>query len=219
MPHQELKGENKIFSGNHLKLRIAYVGYQARNKGYEQWKEFVTYHKDQFEFYHMGSAIERLPGVCYIEVSFQKEGTMAMTDALKKNKIDMVFLWSLWAETYSYTYFESMAANCFVITYQDSGNIAEQVKKNGNGFVYKSLQELKEDKETLLQRYQEWLSQKRAGPSLLLANQEWSELLYKKEYSSKDEQEARPKKKLRGERNIFIKVLFYFYKQRHKKGK
>ena len=65
-----------------------------------------------------------------------------MVVELMKNSIDISFLWSIWPETYSYTYYESFAAGSFVITNNLSGNIADQVRNNKNGIVLEDYSEL-----------------------------------------------------------------------------
>ena len=52
-----------------------------------------------------------------------------------EEKIDLVLLWSIMPETFSYTLYESMAAGCFVITHKNSGNIAITIKQNNKGEI------------------------------------------------------------------------------------
>ena len=65
-----------------------------------------------------------------------------MVDALRKEPVDCVLLWSVWPETYSYTHYESFASNIFVITNRQSGKIAKQVEERGNGIVLNDEKEL-----------------------------------------------------------------------------
>ena len=65
-----------------------------------------------------------------------------MVNAIKKNDIDIVFLWSPWPETYSYTFFESYISGANVITCKDSGNIAYQVQKLKCGKVFNNEKDL-----------------------------------------------------------------------------
>ena len=91
--------------------------------------------KDKYEFYCLGENDEIIPGIEYRDVSFIEDGEMAMENALVSNSIDISFLWSIWPETYSYTYYESFPAGTFVITNKMSGNMADLVKRNQNGIV------------------------------------------------------------------------------------
>ncbi len=126
--------------------RIAYLGYESMCKGLERWWELLSIKEltEYYDFYHLGAAGLKMPGVTYVKVSFLDEGLDAMIHALKKNRIDIAFLWSIWPETYSFTLFEAFAANCFVVTNKKSGNIAAQVRASGRGAVYRDESELVE---------------------------------------------------------------------------
>ena len=65
-----------------------------------------------------------------------------MTKALREKKVNIVLLWSLSPETYSYTYYEAYASNAFILTNSKSGNITDMVQKNKNGLVFDSENEL-----------------------------------------------------------------------------
>ncbi len=124
------------------KIRIAYVGYKDTIKGWEIFKNIVKDFKEDYEFYCLGMSDEVLDGVKYVDVSFIEDGSDAMINTIINYNIDVSLLWSLCPETYSYTYFESFAGGAFVITNELSGNIADQVRKNKNGIVLKSYNEL-----------------------------------------------------------------------------
>lgn len=136
-----LTREKKIINGE-AKLKIAYLGYKHKNKGWGVFKEVVKKYQDKYEFYCLGSNDEIIEGVTYVEVSFKDDGELAMTNKIIENKIDISFLWSLVPETYSYTYFEGAAAGTYIITNQLSGNISDQVSNYGNGVVLKEQDEL-----------------------------------------------------------------------------
>jgi hypothetical protein len=126
--------------------RIAYMGYESMCKGLESWWELVSIKEftRHYDFYHLGAAGLKMPGVTYIPVSFLDDGPDAMIHALNKNRIDIAFLWSIWPETYSFTLFEAFAANCFVVTNEKSGNIAAQVRVSGRGAIYRDESEFVE---------------------------------------------------------------------------
>jgi hypothetical protein len=65
-----------------------------------------------------------------------------MVDALVEHGIDVVLLWSIWPETYSFTFFEALAAGCFVITNRNSGNIQAQVRQWNCGRVFDTESEM-----------------------------------------------------------------------------
>ncbi len=119
-------------------LRIAYLGYESVNKGLETWWRLTSDNniKELYDFFHLGASGMNIPGVQYVPVSFLNEGTDAMVKALRKYQIDIAFLWSVWAETYSFTLHEAFAGNCFVITNRLSGNIAAQIKGTSRGIIF-----------------------------------------------------------------------------------
>ena len=141
VPHQILKSSYHCehdFS-NDRPLRLAYVGKQANEKGWLVWERItkeINKCKLPYELYHFGTISDHYDYIREIPVSFNKAGHNAMIEALRKYKIDLVFLWSEWPETYSFTYFESYAADAFIITNNGSGNISQVVKENKNGIVF-----------------------------------------------------------------------------------
>ncbi|MCP6651821.1 hypothetical protein NL518_27345, partial [Klebsiella pneumoniae] len=110
-PHQNvlIKLRNAIDMPS-PKIKIGYIGGQSPIKGYLQWKEVVNQYKESYDFYHLGSWQEELAGVSYIPVSVLKQGDEKMVEAIRAHKIDIAFLWSNCPETYSFTFFESLAA-------------------------------------------------------------------------------------------------------------
>jgi hypothetical protein len=159
IPHQVVKYYYRKSDLRDNKIKLAYVGYQSIHKGWQMWK-FVTENidTDNYELYHLGGCSEQLENVNNINVSFHESGRDAMIKCIKDNKIDIVLLWSIWPETYSYTYFESYAAGAFVITNNISGNICEKVRKNENGIVFENINDVLKflsDKENVIQHLKE----------------------------------------------------------------
>lgn len=138
--HQNIVGEykdNNDIISNDEPIRIGFVGYQRPLKGWKQYKNAVEKAHSlnlNEEFYQFGWGDEELPYVEQVDVDFKTSMT-AMTDALRSKKIHCAVIWSMWPETYAYTYYESMAANCFIITNDLSGNVCSQVKTRNNGIV------------------------------------------------------------------------------------
>ncbi len=124
--------------------RIAYLGYESVNKGIEVWWRLVADKGlcKRYDFYHLGAAGLKQPGVKYVPVSFLEQGQDAMIKALREHGIDIAFLWSPWPETYSFTLHEALVAGCFVITCRDSGNIAARIEGGSRGVVLEDEKEL-----------------------------------------------------------------------------
>ena len=140
--HQSLSGKysgNSKTIDNNAIIKVGFVGKQSVTKG---WPVFIHIlskieHPENYEFYCFGDGKEQIERVRNVNIDFH-DGINAMTEALRKRNIDMVFLLSVLPETYSYTYFESFAANAYIITLNKSGNIAYQVKARNNGIVFES---------------------------------------------------------------------------------
>lgn len=126
-------------------IKIAYLGGMAWNKGWNDYQHIFAMHKDNYQFYCLGRYEKQdcVEGITNIDVTFEEEpGSISMVEALKKYKIDIAYLGAIWPETFSYTYYEASEAGCFVITNELSGNICDQVRRNGNGIVLRSVDDV-----------------------------------------------------------------------------
>ncbi len=148
VPHQNALQTNKILPSHSVadrRIRVAYPGYSSKYKGWDAWVKLNGIsNKSDYEFYHFSYEDQSLPGTIFVDTSFQNGAKQDTTSKLIEHEIDVILLWSNWFGTYNYTYYESLAANCFVITYKDSGNIADQTRHFENGLVLDSEQELVE---------------------------------------------------------------------------
>ena len=124
------------------KIRIAYIGYQNRVKGWESFKKICEINQGIFEMYVLGSCTERLNDVKVIPVSFIDKGPDAMVNAIKDNNIDIAFLWSTRPETYGFTFYESYIAGTYILTNKESGNVSYMTKKLKCGKSFESENEL-----------------------------------------------------------------------------
>lgn len=124
------------------KIRMGYLGYISDVKGYSEWLQLMRkLDNNKFEFYYFGGAVEQAEndGAKGVLVDFNSPERLGMVEQLKRNNIDIAFLWSNCQETYSYTYYEAFEAGCWVATSLRSGNITYQVLKNGNGKAFGDL--------------------------------------------------------------------------------
>lgn len=177
--HQKLIGNYKKKSElNCRKIRVAYVGYQAPLKGWNEWEiatQKIQSFTNRYEFYHFGSCDTHYDYIKEIAVDFKKDNE-AMIKALRQYNIDIAVLWSTWPETYSYTYYEALASNCYVLTSDYSGNIKDQVAKNRNGYIGKNNESLFDilknvDRLTLLLEEHKWKNNN--SPQTLLDSDEF----------------------------------------------
>jgi len=146
--HLEFRGEyslNKELLNDNDQLNIAYVGASRYTKGWTYWLDAVNAIDLSFHNYHLYKFGNKEPvsnKMTIVPVSIQKDGADAMINALRKNNIHVAVLNSICPETYSYTFYECLASNVFIITNKDSGNIQAQVRAFQNGIVLDSPIEL-----------------------------------------------------------------------------
>lgn len=128
------EGEKKATLLGRRKIRIAYLGTAHRNKGFDVFISLVKSELLQkyYEFVHIGSG-PRHANVEQVSYSYLDSGRHAARNALLVNNIDLVILWSIVPESYSYTLHEAYAAAVPILTYKDSGNIAYKIN---SGDIY-----------------------------------------------------------------------------------
>lgn len=184
--HQNCNGqytENMEVIKGEEPLRIAFIGAQSTNKGWNYWKQAIerlNHDQYNYSFYHLGHSTYNSPYIQNVEVSVQKYGPDAMIKALRQNKIHVAVLNSICPETYSYTYFECLASNSFVITNANSGNIATQTSIHGNGIIVdtpnKVLDALSNEKELRI-KVNAFRKVKHFGPEYLENNLKFLEFI------------------------------------------
>lgn len=130
----------------HRKIRLAYLGYRMDNKGWQLWERLYKDNelRQLYEFHHVGSQENYSEHVVMHQYSFIKDGKMAAPNLLAKHDIDLVLLWSIVPESYSYTLQESIAAGVPVLTSPLSGNIAATIETHPElGKVLQSEEQLR----------------------------------------------------------------------------
>ena len=128
-------------------VRIAYVGAPVAYKGWDVFRQMAEashQRRNNCIYYHFGLSSSKYPYIRNIPVSNVMDGPAAMTRAIQAAGIDLVLLWALWPETYSYTLFESLLANVMIVTNPESGNIAETVERRNLGKIFRTETELRE---------------------------------------------------------------------------
>lgn len=115
-------------------LRLAFAGAQLRHKGWDVWCRTVDALRKAgagYEFLYFGLDRALPDGVRAVET-----GDGGMTEALRRERVDFLCLWSVCPETYSYVYFEAVQAGAWVLAPESSGNIAAAIGKSGWGTVF-----------------------------------------------------------------------------------
>ena len=122
-------------------IRVGFLGYPLEYKGWNTWMRLVSIipDKDRFKFYHFSSVEGAKGNYTRIPTTVTKEQRLVMVNALWRNQIDVVLLWSNVPETFSFTLHEALAAGCFLLTNTSSGNIQEYINHNPDrGLVLKN---------------------------------------------------------------------------------
>ena len=181
IPHQKSSGEywgNREPIQNNEPIKLGFVGSQIHVKGWDIFKktvELLQEHKCNYEYYYFGNGKEELPGVTNIKVDIASMGKDAMIEALKEKRISAVFLVCVWGETYSYTMYESHAANSYILTMKESGNIAYTVNKENWGLVFDNEEDLISmllDETKFRTMVNEWKINAKPGPQKYLDNED-----------------------------------------------
>ena len=176
--------EKKLLLSPQTPVKIAFLGYQAKLKGWRNFVEAVnTARKKQTDekFYQFGFGEERNSSIKQIDVDF-RNNMNSMTDKLVQHKIDCAVIYSLIPETYSFTYYEASASGCFIITNSKSGNVCKQVLKNNNGIVTENLEKTIVDEAVLRNMINEYRKQNK--PSIKMEdNDDFVSLLRNHEIS------------------------------------
>lgn len=186
--HQKSVGEytgNKEGIREEEPLRLGFVGARKQIKGWHLFKKVVAEAQKagcRYDFYYFGNETENIPGVENVYVDIATQGKDAMIEHLREKRIAAVFLVGIVGETYSYTTYESNAANCYIFAMSTGGNIPYVVKKNGWGRVFSSEEELLReilDEEGLREKINDWKLHARPGAGTYTDNDEVAGLFAK----------------------------------------
>jgi len=131
VPHARLEwGENLKGFNKQEPLKVAFVGYPVLHKGWQAWLNLTNqFSKDsRYKFFLFSADKQASQNFDNVSVKVTRQNRSAMIDALRKNEIDVAFLWSICPETFSFTLYESLAAGCYIITNPASGNIQAYIK-------------------------------------------------------------------------------------------
>ena len=167
-----------------IPIRIAHIGKQSVIKGWEDFKLIVSKLaklNKYYSFFSLGEDREKIDNVKNVRVDFHEE-LNSMVEAIKRNGVRVVLLLSICPETYSYTYYESYAANTFILAYSISGNIADQIIKRGNGRVFVSSDEIisyLQDPNNLIDDLEFYINRKVDVPGQLTENDQIIDIILK----------------------------------------
>ena len=118
-------------------LRVAYAGMPAAHKGWEIFARLAKAHAEdpRYHFLHLGGRRPAGSGIEFHKVTVTAARPNAMQDAIAAHEADVVLMWPLGRETFSFAAYEAVAAGAALITGPDSGNIAAFVAEGDHGRV------------------------------------------------------------------------------------
>ncbi|SHH33999.1 glycosyltransferase [Tepidibacter thalassicus] len=131
--HLKLLKKDQVNKTVKEKIKIAYLGYKSNFKGWKTWQKLYLDRNlnSKYEFFHIGSVENYSRNVSCYGYSFIEGGIDAAVKLLNSKNIDIVILWSIVPESYSYTLHEAIAAGVPIITNKRSGNIYYVVQSLG----------------------------------------------------------------------------------------
>lgn len=126
-------------------IRIAFCGQPTSQKGYLHFIELAEncLTLDDIEFFHFGSESGHLPHINFVEAKLTS-GISQMSHLLSKYKIDIVFVPSIWRETFNFVAYEAVKAGAALITLDKSGNVSDFVSTYKIGVVVAGVTEATE---------------------------------------------------------------------------
>lgn len=130
------KGERPIVVG--------YLGAPAQHKGWGVFTRLLQMHAGSITYRFVVLSHKRpLVGEDdWRSVHVTADNPDAMSDSVRAADVDLVLHWPTWPETFSFTTFEALVGSGYVVTHQDSGNVAAAVAETGRGVVLGSEAEL-----------------------------------------------------------------------------
>ncbi|MBS0334282.1 MAG: hypothetical protein JSS35_16055, partial [Proteobacteria bacterium] len=118
-------------------LRIAYAGMPAAHKGWEIFRGLAERHADdpRYHFLHLGGRPPPGSKIEFHKVTVTEANPLAMRDAVARCEADVVVMWPLCRETFSFAAYEAVAGGAAIVTGPDSGNVAAFVAEGSHGRV------------------------------------------------------------------------------------
>jgi hypothetical protein len=118
-------------------LRVAYAGMPTAHKGWEIFRDLAArFAADpRYHFLHLGGRAPVGSPIEFHKVTVTGATPRAMQDAIARHEADVVLLWPLCRETFSFAAYEAVAAGAAIVAGPDSGNVAAFVEAGGHGIV------------------------------------------------------------------------------------
>jgi len=124
--------------GDDRALHVAFIGSPNYFKGWHVFDELASRRRGdpRYRFYELSSRRHSgLPYMRHVEVNVGPKNRAGMVDAIAEAAIDVVVLWSMCMETFSFTAHEAVAAGAALVTRRGPGNIVPAISAVAPGQV------------------------------------------------------------------------------------
>lgn len=130
--------------GSDRVIRIAFLGYPVAHKGWNVFERLINDFGDdsRYEFFQFGTISTPEVKLRHVPVTVSAADRNAMASSLRREKVDVAIIWSIWPETFSFTAHEAAAAGAYILTSNESGNILPLIKSIGCGLALEKEQHL-----------------------------------------------------------------------------
>jgi len=124
-------------------VRLAFCGHPSEHKGYIHFLELVNQltGSNKFEFYHFGVHAVDFENIKFIKAEM-KDGSSNMSELIRKNHIDIVFVGSIWSETFNFIAYEAAQANAALLAFNESGNVADFINQFKIGLTSENIYQI-----------------------------------------------------------------------------
>ena len=139
-PHYDIL-DAKISLKNIKKIKVAYCGYASYHKGYFDFIKIADQlsGNKKFKFFKLSNDSIAEENITNIPVAVSHSNPLAMVNALKKQKIDIVIMPSKWPETFNLVTYEALSAKVPVLVIGKNGHPSKIIKSTGLGWVVETV--------------------------------------------------------------------------------
>lgn len=139
-PHYDIL-DTKISLKNIKKINVAYCGYASYHKGYFDFISIADQLSDnkRFKFFKLSNDSVSEKNITNIPVAVSLNNPLAMVNALKNKKIDIVIMPSKWPETFNLVTYEALSAKVPVLVIGKNGHPCKIIKSTGLGWVVETI--------------------------------------------------------------------------------
>ena len=149
------------------KLRTAFVGHPSPSKGWLEYLALVnSRHSEIFDFFFFGvsEGVNNDERITRVPVQSSVSGEN-LRRKLTRHRIDVIFSWPVWPETFHFVGYEAMEAGLPIISNNFSGNLVDSASQQGYLIAYDRIDDLLDDA-SLESKIRDFIKQNSGRPAL-----------------------------------------------------